>query len=283
MIYFVYYEMDIISSEEIVNMYNITHPNFYPHPTTVIYLQALLLPYITILNHATNIDSIIQWIPMAFLPEHSHSISSNIERLPELYIANKQDTRVLTSVKNTIIKYLLTELIELSWDIVDYEGERYIILPWDILRAITDSVELAEMFGVTPKEVTFPVTVTIGRNQYVYNVCQDLVMGILLFSGIIGVDFELTLLGIRLYPGLEQFCNPNDPCSFRYLFNRNYQTNYQVTVNNITYWFDIAEFMQGIVTAAQWANIDHHRYWNNLLEYYYDIHRQEFQTINITF
>lgn len=272
--------MNTLSSETITKIFGQVHSNLHPHETTVAYVQILLLPYANTLEQGNSLQVISQWIPLALpgkLGKHAHqefikavdityygkNIGSQIldPEIPD------NDPELLSISKYTVIEYLIAEIAELAGNIAKNADDGYIILPWDVLRGIGEDYELSKVFGIVPGMNKLPVSVTVGDNQITEEMSMDMTMGILLFSyhTVGNVDFNVHMFGIRLRPGLDQFNDNHTPRTFRYYWHGGYDhENFTVVVRRITYTFDTPEFMQEFVTGAQWAGVDHHKYWSDL-------------------
>lgn len=58
--------------------------------------------------------------------------------------------------------------------------------------------------------------------------------------------------------------------------------NFTVIIGETLYTFVSPEFMQGFATAAQWAGLDHHQYWKDLVHHTVD-ENHKYVPQNITF
>lgn len=261
--------MQALSSEAIIIVYSQVHPDLHPHASTVAYIQTLLSPYATAVEGAVTVESITQWIPQVLPTILSEHAAAEMEReIRKSGAANRNIPEILVLAKQAFIEYLVAELAELSGNVAQEEGDGYIILPWDVLKAIRDDPEFSVVFKITPQDTTLPVTVTLKGVNTNRNMSVELAMGILLFANTIRlVNYELSMFGIRL--SYYELLDPDDLRSLRYItdnFNR-LKRPFTVDIGNVIYGFMTPEFMQGIVTGANWVGVDHHPYWKDLRSY----------------
>lgn len=278
--------MDALTVSDISNTFGQVRPNLNPHATTIAYVRSLLAPYAEVIEQATSIEGIEQWLPQALptiLSEHAASELSRAVTKATIMIIRDGNTiiddegnpvtdeiirgDILNVAKNAVIEYLVAELAEISGRVAQQEGDYHIILPWDVLKAIGNDPEFSTLLGITPQHNTLPVTVTIGGKDITYNMSVELAMGILVFEDASNnINFQLSMFGIRLFLG--SFIDRDDIESFRYIGQHvQPDTFYTVNVNEITYRFKTPEFMQGVATGASWIGVDHHKYWNDLFSY----------------
>src|SRR3989304_1045070 len=112
-------------------------------PETLAYIKHLIQPYMTVLDTATTVSSILAWIPQIF----SHTVADAQEDADKLvrylqavnpdFKVETDDTSLdlLRDIKILIVKHFLTSLLEPAVTNMD-EYSEHIIYPWDILFSI---------------------------------------------------------------------------------------------------------------------------------------------------
>lgn len=108
-----------------------------------------------------------------------------------------------------------------------------------------------------------PVTVVIGNNTFIHDMTYNHVLGIVVFYQYTNVNSPLSVFGydIPIYVGYKYGLEN---------LKRNMNNKYSVDVISDTYFFNNKEFFRGLLTAAQWLNVDPHKYINNLIELQYN-------------
>jgi hypothetical protein len=102
-------------------------------------------------------------------------------------------------------------------------------------------------------DVTIPVTVTINKVEYVYDLTWQFTYGLLLFSFVSNIKYDVKILGAPL--SFEEYPTYNDSGQYRIEYNKGMVE------------FFTPQFMRGFATGAGWAEVDHHDYWTKLYEY----------------
>ena len=206
-------------------------PVFELTPMTQSHLNHMILPLIESINNAQSVDVLIQWVS-SVLPGN------------EEVIASLNTTQDVNAAKQYIIQYIAVELLNSTGKSIQT------ITPWDLHSTRTDV--LTQFFG--PVTQTLLITVNVGQHQHLMS--QDLAFGIVLILynhqqfKLLLDDYELTINEMAIpYMTSEQ----------------NIKTYQLVTsIGDIT--FNGAEVVQGIITAAQWLNVDPHTLVDNLRE-----------------
>ena len=265
--------MEVLSTVQLRYIGSKVHPGKIYHVTTIAFTQTLLMPYAQVIEGATTVKSIIDWVRLA-LPEElaKHAVSElnkaswmvwikdEYRDLPE----GQEIPDAVTAAKNAVIEYLVAEIYELAGNSA-YDRKDTYILPWDVQKAIGLDEELRVMCGINYKDRHLPVTVSVGPQQFTHMMTQDLLCGLLLFSSVAKHDFHITMYGAPFL--VDYIVDPDNS----YLFeNDDIIAIFSVMVDGHTYHFETPDFMQGIATGATWLNIDHHQYWSTLIQHDYE-------------
>ena len=199
------------------------------HPLTVVYINHLLQPYVDVLSQADSVESLIPWIQQV-----------DPEDAPELIEGFKD--KDLEDCKNDIL-YDLASYLDPS---VEYRT------PWDI--ATYRSEEAIRLFGEPSK--TLPVVVTYGNNAYQHEFTEEMTYGVLVaLDG--NPNLSVSLFGYVL---------SRDDLDFIFVINNENEADqkYVVNHNNEIIAFESNEFIQGVMTAAEWIGVDPHNIVNDL-------------------
>jgi len=201
-------------------------------PVTVVYINHLLEPYADALSHADSIESLIPWIQQVD-PEKAQELISDFEG------------RDLENCK-TIILYDLALYLDPSNDNGEYRT------PWDI--AEYRSEDGIRLFGAPSK--TLPVIVTYGNNAYQHEFTEEFTYGVLVALDN-NPNFRVSLFGYVL---------SRDDLDFIFVVNNENDADqkYVVNHNNEIIAFNSNEFIQGVMTAAEWIGVDAHNIVNDL-------------------
>ena len=266
--------MDALTSEFITTVNGQVHPNSIIHPTSIAYIQTLLKPYAEVMESAP-LEALNQWITLAFPKELAHHAQSEfvramVKKTEDLTgtpatVENVTDyPEVLAAGKIAIIEYLIAEIL----DAAGFVAGDWTILPWDIQKSIGNDGEFSPLLGIPKGSNQLPVNVVIGPNVFPHMLTCDFTIGLLVFLSKIlaGNGFTINMFGEDFTP--DYLNDPEHPSRFIFVHEDEDKgsNNYIVTVAGVTYTFETSDFMQGFATGAQWANVDHHLYWNDLME-----------------
>ena len=215
-------------------MTDTTYPSSEQHPfseeypfleryysITAAYLQSLLRPYQQAISVAEDVESLTSWVPIV-LPEIAEQLNDSIIQADDV-----EHGKLL----------ILQALAEILVDPENVEAT-----PWDIAGSRNEMA--ARLFGPSSDRVT--VTVTTGPNTFEHYLTKELTMGIVLgLSGVPG--FTVSIDGVPVDPEIygERISNERD-------------TRFYATVNGTVFYFGTPEFIQGVITAAQWINVSPH-------------------------
>ena len=269
--------MNFLTTEEILELTTDLYPEYIIHPTSVAYIRSLLTPYAEAIENATA-EEIMLWVPLAIPGKEGVDILKEFrERLDEMAMMDGVDEADIA--KGAIMRSLIKKL--LGPHVAD-GGPDYTILPWDIQFTIACYPDLCTMFGIKDDDHQLPVTVAIGPNKFAHMLTQEFTVGLLLFSDptIGNRDFNITLFGekftsdyivpLPLNETAEKevpFIYRGDKDVSRFALIEDNSDIYSVTMNNKSYKFHTPDFMHGFSTGALWSGVDHHKYWNNLIEH----------------
>ena len=203
-------------------MTDTTYPDFEQYqPATAAYLRTLLAPYHEALTAADSIETLTQWVPLV-LPENADELNAAIAELD-------------VSQAKIVILLTLASILVLP--------HNNLATPWDLVK---DRSELAtRLFG--PSSTTVPVLVTVGPNSFTHDLTEEQTYGIL-FGIENSPEFLISTSGVKITPADYQhlFINPDIGHPF------------VAVINDEEIFFSTTDFVQGIITAAQWTNRDPH-------------------------
>ncbi len=236
------------------------------HPTSIAMLQTLLRPYAESLVHFNNIQDMTDWIRQTFPGQLArYAESEMLKEVTKVSVDKRIPAPAVLAVgKNAVIEYLLAELVDISGTKLD---GRKIVTPWDVQATIMSDEEFSQLFQYQTN--TLPVSITLNGQQFILQMSKDQALGLLLFSVISDANIQLSMFGAPLTEDLIE----------------NFDTSshiYSLNVGTQNYGFNTPEFMQGFQTGANWAGVDHHRYWSNLTKITKD-NQGNFNEISITF
>ena len=236
--------MNIITANEINKIVLQINDDVSLHPASIAYLQTLLTPFATLSDNAL-IEFIEDWAPMV-------SPGPMGDQIRTILYQNRDNLKV---VKNDMLEYILTEIIDFAGDITR-ECQDRVISPWDIQNVIVHDEELSIMFDIKEGDKHLPVTVIINKRPFTHMLNEEFTAGILLFSlpTVGDCDFNITMFGAPVKPNVPTRFTPEK------LYE---MIGYTVDVDR-TYYFSSTDFMPGFAIAALWAGVDHHGYWENL-------------------
>ena len=256
--------MNALTVESIITVGSQVQGNLTYHPTTIAYIQTLLTPYAEALEPAQDVESIRQWVPLAFKGELINHALSEMNKAIEAAEANNTDA--LSAGKVAAIEHLVAEIIEISGNNAR-QFEATIVLPWDVQASVSDDIELSEMLNITKGDNRLPVTVTIGPQSFTHMLTRDFTVGLLAFSLAAGVDFNITMFETPF--SADYFVEDDDKhTGYVYYDGLALQSMFTVDINGKTYTFITPDFMQGFATGASWSGVDHHVYWSELTRHF---------------
>jgi len=243
--------MDALTIENIVLVGDKFHSDSDIHATTVAYIQHLLTPYAQNIQHLSDIDAIVAWMTDTFPGEHSAQALDYVNLFAPKDFSREQ---LLKAAKYEMINYFIMYIFERMPN-----SPHSIILPWDVQKVFIMDHRLASKFGISEGSITLPVSVGVGGNQSVHMMTEDLVAGLLAFCLVSEINFDITMFGVSFDPS---FMRPQIGVTNKFI-KQNTNSN-SVIIGDTTYYFIGTDFMKGFITGAQWANLDHRKYWNNL-------------------
>jgi len=208
----------------------------------IAYIRHFLKPYAGILEDATSVEQIVQWLPLVF----SHNVLNHV---------NVSDGYDLNSIKKLVIRDIIAYIFEIS----EAVEEDSAILPWDIREALLPDEFMCRAFGIDLTNDKLPVIVILDHNEHYHEMTMEFALALLLFSAPKG-NLEIRMFGAPLSMGFLMVSSGR--------FNKHHYPHvYSVVIYNNTYWFKTPDFMQGFKTGADWQGVDHHAYWKDLIHY----------------
>jgi hypothetical protein len=280
--------MDMLTTDSIENIINdirdedtLDMESLVIHPTTIAYIQARLRPVDLALGTALEFTSpssedLIQIVGELFpeflenfedsRDEHHIVIQSDDIRNSRTELQDIIKTGNMANLKSHLIKelvkWILGGAIYLVTEKTDHENT---LLPWDVQMHLGGLVD--------NEPTTLPVTVIINGVHNTHEMSLEFAMGLLLFSDQGVGDYPINA-SIYDVPFTSNYII-QDPNRFHYEEEeeegRGRAPGYVVTVGLHTYEFQTTNFMQGFVTGAIWAGVDHHKYWHDLIQFSWDM------------
>lgn len=244
-------QMDVLTYENVsklINNFN-NNNNLIWDQTSIAYILNLVIPYGLASEPATDIESIVEWIPTTFLDNLAN----------ELLWALNDEKLDLDGAKITVIE----TLIKLIYDTIIRKLENNnlkTILPWDIQYILANDPEFADAFGLGSEYNTLPVGMVFGPDVFVHNVTEEFITGLVIFSSASDFNFPIYMYGKELNP--DVFINTD-----RYIYTGNITTNFTINIKNTIYEFDSCQFLKGFVTCSSWAGLNHIYYWTKFMYY----------------
>lgn len=245
--------MDAITAEHINSPSTGRSPDTQFHPVSIAYVQFLLKPYAEAIEPAQDIESIKQWLSITFPEEVATVINRRIEKS----ISVKE-------AKMTVINYFLNKVARDASTIaynINTGVYDHFILPWDVQSVAEDydaeHIEEGEnsILAIYKIDDGLPVSVIVNEQVNNFLLKQDFVAGLLLFSSLHNIDFNVIMFGVYFSPNYMK----NDIIRYRTM-----PFGYHIDIGGETYKFLHPEFMQGFITGANWAGVDHRTLWKNL-------------------
>lgn len=229
---------------------------------TLAYLRYLVQPYFDAIKDADSVESIRLWI-------HKFGEGHPLYKIFGRW--NPDNKRTVDSLVQEIIKELLLHILSSAYISTGHDSER-IYTPWDIVRGLEwsygddpDILEnLAILFNIPNPGIydilpTVPITVAIDNNTFIHEMSYQLVLGIIAFYQLMGTPHPLSVFGYDIPDYRNDLENLKRTDWMPY--------THRVNVGPDTYYFKGKEFFRGLLTAAEWLNVDSHTYITDLVEY----------------
>ena len=234
-------------------------------PPSVGYLIHIFTPFAQELGYANSQAQIISIIAKYHLSEKVIGLVEDMQG------------EELETIKRELVRYVLIAAIDqlVLDDTLTIKG------PWEITGLLKSS-GFIEPLAFFPGD-HLPVTINLFSQKisYQHTWSRDVTLGIkaFLLYGPNPLQIELEMFGYS-FP---------DQDSFDYIIDRYFPEDrlhkYRIHLGEVgtkarfsasggiipagkedTFTFDDPEFMQGYATAALWSQVDHHKYWSDLIE-----------------
>lgn len=134
--------MSIFTLSNIEALCKELHPDVYFHPTTLGYIDYLLIPYRNALN--ANIENYAYWIESTF-PEYFGQFL--LKKVNDRLSSTGYQGEGIEETKFNILRYIAQEIIDLTGNLGrdEYKGT---VIPWDINKVISHDPEMILMFKI---------------------------------------------------------------------------------------------------------------------------------------
>lgn len=205
------------------------------------YLNSLLKPYEDALSQAEDTESIMTWVQQVLNDELYEKFSQTI---------NPEDTP--DDLKLTFLSVLMDALLEGAAKGISYKQ----ITIWDVTKYRDET--LTKLFGEGSD--TIPVKVTVGQNEFIHDLTQDHLFGILtLVKDIPEYSFSVNDVPVTFDDISEPYLIlPEDPQDERRIYHAT------LTVGPVS--FITPDVIRGVITAAEWLKLDPKTYVVDLTE-----------------
>lgn len=245
-------------SEQLLDM----SPVSIVHPSSIYYIQNLLLPYAEELDLLQTPEAIWDWLWPRFHRETNRMITESLS-----------DTENVILVRNEILDKLV---FMISMNVSDQQN-KVDILPWSVQDAVMDDQLLNSLawnigdkvmdlsYGFDPVPNTRKLEVSImlrGKPNITESVTEEFAIGLLLFSKISGLIIQIGIFMGALDSNYFVRDGEDRLTKYNYITD---DSRYMFTVGESVYVFSTNDFMQGFATGALWLGDDHHHYWSNLM------------------
>ena len=168
------------------------------------------------------------------------------------------------------------------------------ILPWDVKIGIGNDTDLSRMFGIVEGDVLLPVKIVFNNQSYTHMLSLEFTCGLLLFSLQSHRNFHISLFEVPFttnyftettMPGTRTLITQFRDTRFHYYnaYGDEPVRSYTVQIGDMRITFNTPDFMQGFATGAMWSEVDHHTYWNNLVQHTEDFEYGDHIETAITF
>lgn len=207
------------------------------------YVRDLIRPFVTQLNEIQSQEELNTFLES--IPYYQTSPHTARDKLDEL------KTAALEEIINLLI-----------WD--DEQDEpgvhrnNDIIDPWDVLEYINNHERLQQFFH--PPSVIVDVFLNGTTNKL--SMSRDLVLGVMAVYRYLHQPHPFSMYG---FPMKDQVERINEMALRTYIID--YDDWYNVSVGNDVYPFEGTDFFQGLLTGADWNNIDPHTFITNLKQW----------------
>lgn len=229
------------------------HPSDIVPRATFAYISHEIQPYIDTLNNVTTVNGVIEWIKQVFGGDYADYkidlIRNRLDRMGYGHLSDVDKAKHIASL--SLINILMEGFFRR--DISDVYLEPYglffsepMITPWDLANNRIE--EAIQLFG-QPTDV-LSMTVTVNGNNFTHELTRELAIGILAGAQEED-DIIISFNGIPLERDrfLESlYTNNVSPDVLDY--------EYSVKVYDLSYGFNTPDFMQGVLTAANWLDVD---------------------------
>jgi len=225
--------MNYLSNESIIDIVN----DFTEHdsitPAAIDYIRAVFSPIAQQVDQLTSSRAVTDWYQRNLPKFLADAIDYNLNRQLE----NQGIGNHLAHVKSSVIYYSIAAILERVNSVK-------IIYPWDVKEEIRRYEQLLILLHQSDND-KLPVNVVINGVPFEHMMSEEFTYGLLSFSDVTGVQYNVTMYGKTL-----------PPIGSIKIFTKRLQQSYEANINGHKYYFDTAEFIQGFMTGASWAGID---------------------------
>lgn len=238
------------------------------------YLLFLIQPYVDILKDANSIESLNDWVNQVFDGYLLQFIRTNLNGV-----------NTVDELRYSIITTILSTVLDATNRVIG--NMHFYITPWDVKFGLEQSyipdeeeldedeldikkeeknLYLGKYFGLKDgsymtRPDILPVTVTINMNSFTHDISYDHVIGIMAFYQFINRPISLTMFG---YSADEYYPNIDAMKSINQHFYSGYTISLISQDRQTIFFFDNSDFARGLLTAAEWLDVDPHFYIKDL-------------------
>lgn len=229
-------------------------------------IKHYLRPYLEELDRVQNFDF------MDIINSYPLGTRNQINTYASLYKREGNDLYSLTQTeydnlpglnKHDLFETKIFIVNQLISSISDEDFINDLVDPWRVEISFRTNKRARKLFHLPPldedEHIYVNIDVTLDDNKFVHKMSEDLVNGIITFYKALGLQHPLSMYGKHFVYETNRIAPIPEG------YNPTY--GYTVQLNNQIYQFNDIEFMRGLITAAQWNNVDPHQYITNLNKY----------------
>jgi len=247
--------MSLLTDQFLSDIARSVNPDLVVDRTTLAYIRALLDPWEQELRQLDNVPEMSSWLDHALPEGYDDELKPNADE-PQAFIYD-------------FLSNLAQKLFMEADVYVKSTFQSRQVLPWDVRATIFYDVDLLQLFP--GDEYTLPVQISINRRTFDHQISRALAGGILDFYYFLRQDGRvISPLVISIFgePLRETFNRGYIDRGQLYEETRGIYGPYMMTFRNHgTLRFDSLDYLQGMITAAQWLGTDIYYYVSDLMVY----------------
>lgn len=245
----------VLSDYNITSILNRVHPDMVLSLAAIAYIQKIFTPLTLRINNIPRNNSGEELV---------RQVTRGNPDLEYIEVGLIRAAAKYTDKKPPIIIYLIEEVLNLTGNYIRDQYQDNVILPWDIQYIINIDMALRILiYDFDPNNLntrtmpnTLPVNIYYNNNEYQHELIREFAMGLLVFINASKCHIQASMFNAPLI--ITNRFVVTDPNKYYGWIVKIGDNNYSLNDKGI------ADFMQGIITGANWCGVDHHQYWSNL-------------------